>query len=342
MVRVLAIESSCDETSAAVVEGDAPDGPARVLSSVVASQIDLHDLYGGVVPELASRRHVETIVPVVRQALREAGGEAIDGVCATNGPGLVGALLVGLNFAKGYAAALGAPFVGVNHLAGHLHAIFLEPDPPAYPFVALLVSGGHSHLYLARGFGRYELLGRTVDDAAGEAFDKAAKVLGLPYPGGVAIDRLARDGRADAFRFPRGLEGKGLDLSFSGLKTAVLLKVRELGAEAERRKADLAASMQEAVADVLSQKLMAALERTGISRAVVSGGVAANSRLRSLLGERGTRAGVEVRFPSPALCTDNAAMIGYVGLQRRLRGERDPWGLNADSGLPLAKVSGSA
>ena len=335
-MRVLAIETSCDETSAAVVE--IVDGRARALSSIVASQIELHALYGGVVPELASRRHVEAIVPAAAEALREAGCTAadLDGVCATHGPGLVGALLVGLNFAKGFAAARGLPFVGVNHLDGHLHAIFLEENPPAYPFVALLVSGGHTHLYRVNDFADYELLGRTVDDAAGEAFDKAAKIMGLPYPGGPNIDLLARSGDPKAFALPRGMAGRGLDFSFSGLKTAVLMKARELGDRLEGAKADLAASTQEAIADVLATKMLLAMDKAGMTRGVVSGGVAANSRLRAIFAERTAGTGKQVRFPRMTLCTDNAAMIGYVGAQKLLRGQRDAWSANADPALQLA------
>ena len=341
-MKVLAIETSCDETSAAVVEGDATR--IRALSSVVARQVELHALYGGVVPELASRRHIEAIVPTTAQALAEAKVDAsqLDGVCATSGPGLIGALLVGLNFAKGFAAARGLPFVGVNHLDGHLHAIFLEDDPPAYPFVALLVSGGHTHLYFVRDFAEYELLGRTVDDAAGEAFDKAAKTLGLPYPGGPEIDRLAKEGNPAAFALPRGMAGRGLDFSFSGLKTAVALKARDLGDRLEAAKADLAASTQEAIADVLASKLLTALANAGVTQGVVSGGVAANSRLRAVLADRTRGTKLRIRFPGMALCTDNAAMIGYVGAQRLLRGDRDPWSANADPALQLARPRESA
>ena len=338
-MKVLAVETSCDETSAAVVETatDEPGARTKILSSVVASQVDLHALYGGVVPELASRRHVEAVIPTVHEALRTGGGaEGIGAVCATSGPGLVGALLVGLNFAKAFAAARGLPFVGVNHLDGHLHAIFLEEDYPEYPFLALLVSGGHTHLYRADAFGKYELLGRTVDDAAGEAFDKVAKLLGLPYPGGVQIDRLSKQGKPDAFRFPRGLEHKGLDFSFSGLKTAVLHQIRDLGEGVEAAKNDICASMQEAVADVLVKKLLTAMDETGIDRAVVSGGVAANSRLRSLLAERTQGTSKRAWIPRMSLCTDNAAMIAYVGAHKILSGARDPLSLNAEPGMALA------
>jgi N6-L-threonylcarbamoyladenine synthase len=254
----------------------------------------------------------------------------------------VGALLVGLNFAKGFAAARGVPFLGVNHLDGHLHAIFLEKDPPPYPFVALLVSGGHSHLYRVKGFADYELMGKTLDDAAGEAFDKAAKILGLPYPGGPSIDRLARQGNRSAFALPRGMADRGLDFSFSGLKTAVLMKARELGENLAAAKADLAASTQEAIADVLSAKLLKAMKIAGVTRSVVSGGVAANSRLREILAERTAGTGLQAFFPSMALCTDNAAMIGYVGAQRLIRGERDALTANADPGLLLARPPESA
>jgi N6-L-threonylcarbamoyladenine synthase len=243
---------------------------------------------------------------------------------------------VGLNFAKAFASARSLPFVGVNHLDGHLHAVFLEENQPEYPFIALLVSGGHTHLYRADAFGKYELLGRTVDDAAGEAFDKVGKLLGLPYPGGVAIDKLSKQGNPNAFRFPRGMEHRGLDFSFSGLKTAVLHQIRDLGTGVEAAKADLCASMQEAAADVLTKKLITAMDETGIPRCVVSGGVAANSRLRSLLAERIAGSARRSFIPRMALCTDNAAMIAYVGAHKILSGVRDPLSLNADPGLALA------
>lgn len=307
---LLALESSCDETAAAVVK----DG-RTVLSNVVASQISVHAEYGGVVPEIASRKHLESVSLVVEQALEEAGltpGE-LEGVAVTQGPGLAGALLVGISVAKGLSFGRGIPLVGVNHIEGHLLAVFLE-RPVEFPFLALAVSGGHSHLYRVDGVGRYTTLGQTVDDAAGEAFDKVAKLIGLPYPGGVAIDRLAATGDPQAIRFPRPLMHDGsYNFSFSGLKTAVLThlgKHPEAGREGVH---DLAASFQAAVCEVLTHKTAAALSATGIRRLVVAGGVACNSGLRASMAKMAARLGVELSMPRPALCADNAAMIAVPG-----------------------------
>jgi N6-L-threonylcarbamoyladenine synthase len=333
-VKVLGIETSCDETAAAVVE----DG-RRALSDVVATQIELHRRWGGVVPELASRNHVMQVMPVVDEALSRAGvgPGSLDGVVVTSGPGLVGALLVGVQVAKALALAWDKPLAKVNHLEGHLLACFLAERAPAFPFLGLVVSGGHTSLYAAQGFGRYRLLGATRDDAAGEAFDKGAKLLGLPYPGGVAIDALARTGNPVGLRFPRAIvRGSELDFSFSGLKTALLHHVRKHGLPEGQGLADLCASYQEAIVGALVHKLFRAARRLSFERVVLSGGVAANSRLRAAVVERASEyEGLEVFLPPPRLCTDNAAMIAAAGTQALLRGEREGPGLNADAGWRL-------
>jgi tRNA N6-adenosine threonylcarbamoyltransferase len=295
---ILALETSCDETAAAVVSRE-----GRILSSIVSSQAELHTRFGGVVPEVASRRHLELVGPVVRTALDSADVrlDDVDRVAVTQGPGLVGALLVGISAAKALAWAKGVPLVPVDHLEGHVAALYLEPDPLEPPFTCLLASGGHTLLLAVREHGRSERLGTTLDDAAGEAFDKGARLLGLGYPGGAALDRLAREGDPNAFEFPVA-RVPGLDFSFSGLKTALLYATRDLGPEdTERRKADLAASYQRAIVRALVGGLRGAAEATGLSRIAVVGGVAANSELRAALPDAG--------FVALALCTDNAAMI---------------------------------
>jgi len=308
---LLCIETSCDETAAAVVR----DG-RQLLSSIVASQVDIHAEYGGVVPEIASRKHLESIDFVIDQALAQAGITIADleGVVVTRGPGLIGALLVGVCAAKGLAIGRGIPLVPVNHIEAHLLAILLEQEVE-FPFVALAVSGGHTHLYEVSGIGRYRTLGQTIDDAAGEAFDKVGKLMGLPYPAGALIDRLARDGNPRAIAFPRPLLHDGsLNFSFSGLKTAVMTHLRKFPEYAgEELLPDLCASFQEAVCHVLTAKAATALEQTGCSRLVVAGGVACNSGLRRAMGELAARNGCSVYFPSPALCADNAAMLGVPG-----------------------------
>ncbi|MEW6443550.1 MAG: tRNA (adenosine(37)-N6)-threonylcarbamoyltransferase complex transferase subunit TsaD [bacterium] len=333
-MRILGIESSCDDCAAAVLE----DG-SRILSHVLHSQIETHRPFGGVVPELASRNHLEKIVPVVDAALEKAGTSwsGLDGVAVTRGPGLVGSLLVGLCAAKAIAFVLNVPLCGVNHLEGHLLASFLEDPAPRFPFIGLIVSGGHTSLYEVTGFGRYRLLGQTRDDAAGEAFDKTAKLLGLGYPGGIVIDRLAADGDPLSFSFPRALASPDtLDFSFSGLKTSVLYFVRRQGeAFVRQHLSDIAASFQEAVVQTLLTKLSQAIERTGIRRAVLSGGVACNSRLRSRLLEMGSREGVPIHIPSPFLCSDNAAMIAAAGYRHLLEGRSAPLTLNVDADLSL-------
>ncbi|HET6792816.1 MAG TPA: tRNA (adenosine(37)-N6)-threonylcarbamoyltransferase complex transferase subunit TsaD [Acidimicrobiales bacterium] len=306
--RLLAIETSCDETAAAVVTDD-----HRVLSSVVSSQVDLHARYGGVVPELAGRAHLDLIGPVVAEALLEAGVDngagrpGLDAVAATVGPGLIGSLLVGVSAAKAFALAWGVPFVGVNHLEGHLAASFLEEPDLGHPLVVLLASGGHTMLVAMEGPGRYRLLGQTIDDAAGEAFDKVARVLGLGYPGGPEIDRLAMDGDPRAVAFPRAMRDSGYDFSFSGIKTSVVTYMRK---HPEARVADVAASFQEAVVDVLVTKARRAAADIGARGICLAGGVAANSVLRERTLDACIEDGLGAFVPSRSYCTDNAAMIG--------------------------------
>ena len=322
-MRVLGIESSCDETAVAVY-----DGAQGLLAHALHSQVALHAPHGGVVPELASRDHVRKLLPLVREVLNEAGAapESIDGLAYTAGPGLVGALLVGANFAQSLALAWNRPCVGVHHMEGHLLAPWLEPHAPDFPVLALLVSGGHTLLVAVEGVGDYRLLGESIDDAAGEAFDKVAKLLGLPYPGGPALAALAETGAPDRFHFPRPmLVRPGLDFSFSGLKTAVLYAAREAQAEApldDRLRADLARGFEEAAVAVLAEKCRRALAQTGLRRLVVAGGVGANRRLRAALLQMGASLGVEVFYPRPAFCTDNGAMIALAGYHRLQAGER--------------------
>ena len=305
---ILALETSCDDTCAALVTRD-----GEIRSNVVASQGLLHERYGGVVPEVASRRHLELIDVVTRDALERAqvGLPEVKTVAVTQGPGLIGALLVGVSSAKALAAARGLPLVPVDHLHGHVVASTLGPDPIAPPYACLVASGGHTFVARVDDPARYVILGATLDDAAGEAFDKGARLLGLAYPGGPAVDRLAREGDPTAFSFPRSLPGDGLDFSFSGLKTSLLYRVRDLGAaEAERRKADLAASYQRALVDALVSRARQALDREGLTRLAIGGGVAANSELRGRLAEVCAEAGARLWAPELSLCTDNAAMIG--------------------------------
>ncbi len=308
---VLAIETSCDETAAAVVR----DG-REILSSIVSSQIAVHALYGGVVPEIASRKHLEMISPVISQALQsaEVSMADIEGVAVTRGPGLSGALLVGFSAAKAIAAARRIPFVGVHHIEGHLLASFLE-QPVEFPFLGLIVSGGHTHLYHVEGIGRYTTLGRTIDDAAGEAYDKSAKIMGMPYPGGALIDKLAGSGSCAAVALPRPLLHDGtLRFSFSGLKTAVLQHVaKHPVTNPSQELNDLCASFQQAVCDVLAFKTEAALQQTGARRLVVAGGVACNSGLRSRMAELCKKLKVDLSIPAPSLCGDNAAMLAVAG-----------------------------
>ncbi|WP_374676397.1 tRNA (adenosine(37)-N6)-threonylcarbamoyltransferase complex transferase subunit TsaD [Ideonella sp.] len=318
-MNILGIESSCDETGVAVV-GFGGEGAPVLRGAALHSQVQMHEAYGGVVPELASRDHVRRVLPLAEAALSEAGLHLadIDVVAFTRGPGLAGALLVGAGVACGLAAALNRPTLGVHHLEGHLLSPFLSADPPSFPFVALLVSGGHTQLMRVDGVGRYEMLGETIDDAAGEAFDKSAKMLGLGYPGGPALARLAEQGRDDAFDLPRPLlHQANLDFSFAGLKTAVMTAWKRLGdAPSPTQKADLAASAQAAIVDVLCTKALRALRDTGLSRLVVAGGVGANARLRASLDAACARRGVRVHYPELHLCTDNGAMIALAAAMR--------------------------
>ncbi|HSJ23798.1 MAG TPA: tRNA (adenosine(37)-N6)-threonylcarbamoyltransferase complex transferase subunit TsaD [Longimicrobiales bacterium] len=341
---VLGIETSCDETSAAVMRA-----PRDVLGHVILSQ-DVHALYGGVVPEIASREHLRTIDDVVAGALRDAAMtlDDVDVVAATAGPGLIGALLVGVTYGKALAFARGLPFVAVHHMEAHLFATELEHAAARPPFVALLVSGGHTMLLWVPEWGRYELLGQTRDDAAGEAFDKVAKILGLGYPGGAVIERVATDGDARAFRFPRGMYTRNqapddadyYAFSFSGLKTSVLTRVRELEAagELEARRADVAASFQTAVVDVLTAKVLRAVQQKQCARVILGGGVAASRALRAAL-QQALGADGELYAPSPRLATDNAAMIARAGLFRYQRGDVAPLDVTARADMPFPGLS---
>ncbi|MGI6585214.1 MAG: tRNA (adenosine(37)-N6)-threonylcarbamoyltransferase complex transferase subunit TsaD [Lutisporaceae bacterium] len=332
--KILAIETSCDETSAAVVRNG-----REVLSNIISSQIDTHKKFGGVVPEVASRKHLENISLVIDEALQSAGVEMkdIDVVAATCGPGLVGALLIGLTTAKAIAFSCSLPFIGVNHIEGHIAANYIEHIDLEPPFTCLVASGGHSHIVNVVGYTDYEVMGRTRDDAAGEAFDKIARALGLGYPGGPLIDKLAASGNRKAIDFPRAfLEEGSYDFSFSGLKSAVLnyLNSKKMKNEAINT-ADVAASFQEAVTDVLSAKLVKAALDKKSEYAALAGGVASNSRLRELLKQRGEQAGIKVIYPSPGLCTDNAAMIGCAAYYRYINGTKSDFTLNAIPNLSL-------
>jgi N6-L-threonylcarbamoyladenine synthase len=333
-MRVLGIETSCDETAVAVVE----DG-RKIVSNLISSQAHLHEKFGGVVPEVASRAHMEAINPMITLALTEAGiwvGD-VDAVAVTIGPGLVGALLVGVASAKAMALALEVPFIGVNHLEGHIYANVLEQGPIEEPYISFVVSGGHTMLVFVPEPFRYEVLGQTLDDAAGEAFDKVARFIGLGFPGGPAIDSLAKRGNPDAVKFPRALAREpGYDFSLSGVKTAVVRHVRDAKARGEEvSPADLAASFQEAVVDVQVDKTIAAAVDKGVRKVVLGGGVVANTRLRELMVQRAGGAGLDVLIPRPELCTDNAAMIACAGYFRLERGERTDLEVGAYPSLPL-------
>ncbi|HET9388847.1 MAG TPA: tRNA (adenosine(37)-N6)-threonylcarbamoyltransferase complex transferase subunit TsaD [Steroidobacteraceae bacterium] len=334
-VRILAIESSCDESAAAVL-----DSERGLLAHELFSQVALHRAYGGVVPELASRDHVRRLLPLVRSALDQAGSSSKDlqGVAYTSGPGLIGALLTGAALARSLAYAWQIPAIGVHHLEGHLLAPLLESTPPPFPHVALLVSGGHTLLIEVRAIGQYEVLGQTRDDAAGEAFDKSAKLLGIPYPGGAELARLAERGRPGAYAFPRPmLDRPGLEFSFSGLKTAVLKAVRTSPPD-ESAKADVAYAVQEAIVETLVAKALRALEETGLDALVVCGGVSANDRLRTRLAESVGRRGGRVYYPRIEFCTDNAAMIAVAGLARLAAGQRDTLAIQARAQWPLQSL----
>jgi N6-L-threonylcarbamoyladenine synthase len=344
---VLGIESSCDETGVALVESHGTGVPV-LCAHALHSQIAMHQAYGGVVPELASRDHIRRVLPLTQQVL-DASGRAlaeVDVVAYTRGPGLAGALLVGAGVACALGAALGKPVLGVHHLEGHLLSPFLSADPPQFPFVALLVSGGHTQLMQVDGVGRYELLGESIDDAAGEAFDKSAKLLGLGYPGGPALSRLAEQGDAAAFKLPRPLLHSGhLDFSFAGLKTAVLVQAKKLGDQLDARKADLAASTQAAIVEVLVKKSLAALRETSLHRLVVAGGVGANRRLRQQLDAACSAKGVRVHYPELHLCTDNGAMIALAGamrLQAGVQAASEVYAFDVKPRWPLDSLAGSS
>lgn len=335
-VTILAVETSCDETAAAVVVNG-----REVLSNVIASQIDLHTLYGGVVPEIASRKHIEKINQVLGEALRAAGKNLsdMDAIAVTYGPGLVGALLVGVSAAKAVSFASGIPLIGVHHIEGHISANYIEHKDLDPPFVCLVVSGGHSHLVVVEDYGEYRILGRTRDDAAGEAFDKVARAIGLGYPGGPKIDRVAREGNPQAIAFPRAKVGDSdYDFSFSGLKSAVLNYLNSCEMKGEKIcQADVAASFQKAVVDVLVEHSMHAVSECGMKKFAIAGGVASNTALRGALQEACDRQGVAFYHPSPVLCTDNAAMIGAAGYYEYRKGVRHGYDLNAVPGLKLGE-----
>ncbi len=335
-VYILAIESSCDETAAAVVKNG-----REVLSNVISSQIALHTLYGGVVPEIASRKHVEKVIPVVHEALKEAHMTLDDmtAVAVTYGPGLVGALLVGVSAAKAIAFAANKPLVGVHHIEGHVAANFIDHKDLEPPFACLVVSGGHTHLVEVTDYGKFSIIGHTRDDAAGEAFDKVARAIGLGYPGGPKIDKKAKEGNAEAITFPKAkVEGAFYDFSFSGLKSAVLNYLNHAKMQGEEvNDADLAASFQKAVVDVLTEKAMAFVKEKGYKDLAIAGGVASNSALRASLTEACEKAGVRFYAPSPILCTDNAAMIGCAGYYEYMSGTRSDWDLNAVPNLKLGE-----
>lgn len=335
-VTILAIESSCDETAASVVRNG-----REVLSNVISSQIDLHKLYGGVVPEIASRKHIERINQVIEEALEESGCmlDDIDAVAVTYGPGLVGALLVGVAEAKAIAYARHLPLIGVHHIEGHISANYIENKDLEPPFLCLVVSGGHTHLVCVEDYGIYKILGKTKDDAAGEAFDKVARAIGLGYPGGPKIDKLSKEGNPDAIQFPRAHVGdSAYDFSFSGVKSAVLNYINGCKMKGiDYNRADIAASFQKAVTDVLVDHAMTAVENYGLKKLAIAGGVASNSSLRAAMKEACQKREIDFYYPSPILCTDNAAMIGSAGYYDYINGVRSGWDLNAVPNLKLGE-----
>jgi len=330
---VLGLETSCDETGLALY-----DSEQGLLGQVLYSQIKLHAEYGGVVPELASRDHVRKLIPLLNELLQQSGVQKnqIDAIAYTRGPGLMGALMTGALFGRTLAFALNKPAIGVHHMEGHMLAPLLSKTPPEFPFVALLVSGGHTQLMAAYGIGQYELLGESIDDAAGEAFDKVAKMMGLPYPGGPNIAKLALSGNPEAFEFPRPMLHQGLDFSFSGLKTAVSVQMKKLGEE--NRDADIAASFQEAIVDTLVKKSVKALKQTGLKRLVIAGGVSANLRLRESLEQKLAKIKAQDYYAEPALCTDNGAMIAFAGYQRLKAGQHDGLAVTTTPRWPMTEL----
>ncbi len=335
-IKILAIESSCDETSAAVVVNG-----REVLSNVISSQIDIHKKFGGVVPEVASRKHIEVINEVVLEALRSSGTELkdIDAIAVTYGPGLVGALLVGLQYAKGLAFSINKPLIGVNHIEGHISANYIQYKELKPPFISLVVSGGHTFIVHVKNYGEYEVIGETRDDAAGEAYDKVARALGLSYPGGPAIDKLAKLGDENAVKFPRAhFQEETMDFSFSGVKSAVLNYLNKCRmTEEEINEANVAASFQKAVVDVLCDNVFATCKRLGADKIAVAGGVASNTALRSKLLVEGRKSNIDILIPDPVLCTDNAAMIGSAAYFQYLKGDFAPLSLNAKPNLKLGQ-----
>ncbi|EPF71437.1 tRNA (adenosine(37)-N6)-threonylcarbamoyltransferase complex transferase subunit TsaD [Acinetobacter rudis] len=331
---VLGLETSCDETGLALY-----DSELGLRGQVLYSQIKLHAEYGGVVPELASRDHVRKMIPLINQLLEQSGVEKqqIDAVAYTRGPGLMGALMTGALFGRTLAYALNVPALGVHHMEGHMLAPLLSATPPQFPFVALLVSGGHTQLMAAYAIGEYEILGESIDDAAGEAFDKVAKMLALPYPGGPNISKLAEQGDPTAFEFPRPMLHQGLDFSFSGLKTAVSVQLKK--PEAQGRDADIAASFQEALVDTLVKKSVKALKQTGLKQLVIAGGVSANKRLRERLEQDLKKIRAEVYYAEPALCTDNGAMIAFAGYQRLKAGQKDGLSVTTTPRWPMTELT---
>lgn len=334
LMIVLGLETSCDETGLALY-----DSELGLRGQVLYSQIKLHAEYGGVVPELASRDHVRKLIPLINQLLEQSNvnKSEIDAVAYTRGPGLMGALMTGALFGRTLAFALNKPAIGVHHMEGHMLAPLLSAQPPEFPFVALLVSGGHTQLMAAHGIGEYEILGESIDDAAGEAFDKVAKMLKLPYPGGPNISRLAEQGDKNAFEFPRPMLHQGLQFSFSGLKTAVSVQLKKL--EGENRDADIAASFQEALVDTLVKKSVKALKQTGLKRLVIAGGVSANKRLRERLEADLAKIKATVYYAEPALCTDNGAMIAFAGYQRLRAGQKDSLPVTTTPRWPMTELS---
>jgi N6-L-threonylcarbamoyladenine synthase len=336
---VLGLETSCDETGLALY-----DSEVGLRGQVLYSQIKLHAEYGGVVPELASRDHVRKLIPLINQLLEQSNVKKseIDAVAYTRGPGLMGALMTGALFGRTLAFALNKPAIGVHHMEGHMLAPLLSDNPPEFPFVALLVSGGHTQLMAAHGIGQYEILGESIDDAAGEAFDKVAKMLKLPYPGGPNISKLAEQGNKEAFEFPRPMLHQGLDFSFSGLKTAVSVQLKKLAADqsmTENRDADIAASFQEALVDTLVKKSVKALKQTGLRRLVIAGGVSANKRLRERLEADLAKIKATVYYAEPALCTDNGAMIAFAGYQRLKAGQQDGLSVTTTPRWPMTELT---